>query len=68
LSRGIETRPFFVPLHLMPPYRRLGGKAACPFPIAEKLGRTGINLPTYIGLTDDMVEFICQVVRDAHRS
>jgi perosamine synthetase len=52
---GVETRPVFYPVHTMPIY-------AAPFqqhPVAEDLGWRGINLPSWPGLTDDQVDFIC---------
>ena len=54
-AAGIDTRPFFVPLHELPPYRR-----ADPLPIASRLGATGINLPSGPALTSEQVEFICR--------
>ena len=40
-QNGIETRPAFNPVHLMPMYITENQN----FPIAEDLGRRGINLP-----------------------
>ena len=42
-DRGIETRPLFYPLHLMPPYE---GDGNTRFPVAEDLSRRGLNLPS----------------------
>lgn len=39
---GIETRPVFPPLHMLPPYR--AGPSSCP--VAERLGASGLSLPT----------------------
>jgi perosamine synthetase len=55
---GVETRPFFVALPDLPPYRRAGEA----FPVARDLSRRGINLPTYDGLTDaDLAEIVSRV-------
>lgn len=54
-ERGIETRPVFYPIHTLPPYR----KPAFHFPIAEKIAQSGINLPTWHGLDEDNIRFIC---------
>ncbi len=51
--RGIETRPFVHPLHTLPPYREASQGQA--FPVAEAIARSGINLPTFTGLTRDQV-------------
>ncbi len=53
---GIETRPVFYPLHIMPPYMT---EPAASFPVAEQLGAEGISLPTHMLLTDDDVRAIC---------
>ena len=47
--RGIETRPFVHPLHTLPPY--LEASQGQTFPVAEAIARSGINLPTFTGLT-----------------
>lgn len=59
---GIETRPVFYPMHVLPPY--LDTKAS--FPIADRVAARGINLPTHAMLTDRDIEFI--VERVAHHS
>ncbi len=50
---GIETRPFFYPVHTMPPYAT-GQK----LPVAERLSGQGILLPTWIGLKERDIERI----------
>ena len=42
---GIETRPLFYPVHLMPPYN-----SDTKFPVAEELSRKGLNLPSGVTL------------------
>ena len=48
-ERGIETRPFFHPMHTLPPYLELAHGQR--FPVADRLGARGFNLPTWAGLT-----------------
>lgn len=57
---GVETRPVFYPLHLMPPYETV---PAPSFPTAERLGEEGISLPTHVLLTDDDVRTVCDALR-----
>jgi perosamine synthetase len=52
---GIETRPFFYPLNLMPPYE----SSEC-FPVAGMLGSRGINLPSGYGIDREDVNYICR--------
>ena len=55
---GIETRPFFVPIHLMPMYYK-GDK----FPVAEELSKKGINLPSGVKLSRDIILYITRQIR-----
>jgi perosamine synthetase len=56
-KRGIETRPFFYPIHTMPPYA--DGKTG-PLPVAEGLSRRGLCLPTWAGLTDEDIDHVSE--------
>lgn len=61
---GIETRPFFYPLHSLPIYRDCGlGQA---FPIAEGLAANGINLPSFAELSSDDLAFISKTIVAMH--
>jgi perosamine synthetase len=60
---GIETRPFFYPLHTMPPYRSEGS-----FPVAESLSWRGINLPSSVTLRDEDIVRVAETVVEAMRS
>lgn len=57
-ARGIETRPVFYPMHVMPPYREPDGS----YPVAESLARRGVNLPTHGLLTEDDVAYIAESI------
>jgi perosamine synthetase len=59
-ARGIETRPFFWPLHLLPPYAR-GAHMA----VAEDLGARGISLPSGPGLDRSQVERVVRALEEA---
>jgi perosamine synthetase len=56
--RGIETRPFVHPLHTLPPY--VEATRGEPFPVSEAIARTGINLPTWAGLSREQVHAVCE--------
>jgi perosamine synthetase len=62
---GIETRPFFYPLHTLPMYR--DDNDASDFPIAEGLARRGVNLPSSATLTREEVAYVCERVRGLAR-
>lgn len=58
-GKGIDTRPFFYPIHLMPSY-----KTDEVFPVAEDIARRGISLPSAATLTDDQINFIVNVIKE----
>ena len=66
-DQGIDTRPFFIPLHQLPPFRTQSRSRGEHLPLTDQLGTTGINLPTYVGLSDTNVDEICEVLRDGAR-
>ena len=55
---GIDTRPFFYPMHVMPPYA-----SDARFPIADAVSTSGLNLPSSPRLTADDVQQIASRVR-----
>lgn len=60
-AHGIETRPFFYPMHTMPVYaRRNTGNLY----VSESVASKGMNLPTYYDLSREDVEFIARVLKD----
>lgn len=59
-GQGIETRPVFHPMHTLPPYRR--SAKGQRFPVADLLGARGISLPTWAGLKQEDIEFVCNTL------
>lgn len=57
-ARRIETRPFFVPLHDLPPYR------SEPLPVSAALGRSGLNLPSGNTLAAADIDRVCAALAD----
>lgn len=53
---GVDTRPVFYPMHVLPPYADTKGE----FPVADELSRTGISLPTHGRLSEDDVDYVCE--------
>lgn len=58
-ERHIDSRPFFHPLDTLPPYRQ-----GAPQPVALRLSRQGINLPSAPSLTDEQVEYVGAAIRE----
>jgi perosamine synthetase len=64
LERGVETRPFFLGMHEQPALRRLGLFAGERYPVAERLARQGLYLPSGLALTDEQIERVAAAVRE----
>ena len=59
LERGIDWRPFFVPIPELPPYR--DGRR---YPVASDLAARGLNLPSGPRLSRSQVRTICDAIAD----
>jgi perosamine synthetase len=62
-EEGIDTRPFFLPLHTLPPFREESRRRGEHLPITDGLSQAGMNLPTYFDLSNDNILKISQVIR-----
>ncbi|HEV7159123.1 MAG TPA: DegT/DnrJ/EryC1/StrS family aminotransferase [Caulobacteraceae bacterium] len=51
---GIETRPVFHPMHMMPPYAE-----SAAYPNAERRSAAGLCLPTHAGLSEADLDRVC---------
>ena len=62
LAQSIDSRPFFPPLHTLPIYcdeRYHGGR---DLRVAEELGATGLNLPTFGAMTRGDVDRVAEAI------
>ncbi len=57
---GIETRPLFYPLHVMPPYRAYAGNRS--YPVTSQLSDGGLSLPSAVTLTAAETSYIGGVI------
>jgi perosamine synthetase len=63
-SHGIETRTFFIPMHLQPIYYEAFRDQR--YPVSEMLCQRGFYLPSASSLTSRQIRYIVDVVRQAH--
>lgn len=56
-EKGIDSRPFFYPVHTLPMYN-----TGQTLPVAEDLGRRGLNLPSGATLTVAEIDYICDTL------
>jgi len=58
-SQRIETRPFFYPVHTMPPYA-----TGQELSVSEFLAKNGLCLPSYFDISDEEIERICDIINE----
>jgi perosamine synthetase len=61
---GVETRPVFYPMHLLPPYQEDWTR----YPKATECAARGMTLPTHEFLTEEDVAYICEQLELAIQS
>jgi len=59
---GIATRPFFLGIHEQPVFHKMGLFIGEQYPVAEKLARKGLYLPSGLSLTGDQIETVCDAL------
>jgi perosamine synthetase len=63
---GIETRPLFPPIHREPPFAAQSHQRGEVLPVSERLGETGLTLPTFNQLSVEDIERVAASIQ-AHR-
>lgn len=63
-ENGVDNRPFFPSMHQQPPYLELAATQNVPLPQSERLSATGLNLPTFTGLSDTQIGTICNLIAE----
>lgn len=63
-AKGIDTRPFFWPMHEQPVFGRMGLFAGDSCPVAERIARRGFYIPTGLPLTRDQVKQVAIALRE----
>jgi len=63
-QRGIETRPFFLGLHEQPAFHQRGLFLRERHPVAERIARQGLYLPSGLALTEEQIARVCDTVHE----
>jgi perosamine synthetase len=63
-EKGVETRPFFLGMHEQPVFKRMRLFNEERFPVAERLARQGLYVPSGIGLDDRRVESVAAAIKE----
>lgn len=61
-KQGIETRPVFYPMHIMPPYRNFGNSN--DMKISSHVSTCGISLPSSVNLTELELGYITASIKN----
>ena len=59
-ERGIEIRPFFYPIHILPPYKK-----KIKLPVAEELSAAGLNLPSGFRLSVNQIQEAVELLSES---
>ncbi|MCU0595768.1 MAG: DegT/DnrJ/EryC1/StrS family aminotransferase [Desulfobacterota bacterium] len=63
-AKGVETRPFFLGMHEQPALQRMGLFRSEKYPVAERLARQGLYLPSGLTITESQIDQISESVRE----
>jgi len=63
-DKGVESRPYFSPIHLQPFYGQMFGFKEGDFPITEAVGRCTLALPFHSNLDHQTVEYVCDALAE----
>lgn len=61
---GIETRPLFYPMHMLPMYQEPDSS----YPVSSDISQRGLNLPTHSSLDEETIAFIANCIHDLCKS
>jgi perosamine synthetase len=61
---GIQVRPFFVGMHEQPVFHRMGLFHGESYPVAERLSRQGLYLPSGLALTEEQIDTVGRTIQD----
>lgn len=64
-EKGIGTRPFFLGLHEQPVFHDMGLFVGEHYPVAERIARQGLYLPSGHTLTEEQIRYVCEAVKAA---
>jgi len=63
-ARGVDSRPFFIGMHEQPVFHKMGLFRNEHYPVAEKLARRGLYLPSGLALREEQIDTVCRALLD----
>jgi perosamine synthetase len=64
----IDSRPFFIPVHSLPPFREGAQARKAALPVTDELCGKGVNLPTYTTMSNSDIDRITDLIRRLART
>lgn len=63
-ERGIDSKPYFTPIHLQPYMKKMFGFKEGDFPVTERVGNSTIALPFYTSMKEEEVVEVCETLKE----
>lgn len=63
-KKGVQTRPFFLGMHEQPVLQKKGLFHNEHYPVAERIARKGLYLPSGLALKDEQIVEVCEALHD----
>jgi len=63
-ERGIPSRPYFTPIHLLPFYRQRFGYTPGDFPVTERVSASTLALPFFGNMPEKQVSAVCDILQE----
>ena len=67
-EKGVDTRPFFLGMHEQPVFHEMGLFKGEEYPVAERLARQGLYLPSGLTLTKRQRDIVSTAVKEVVHS
>jgi perosamine synthetase len=62
---GVDTRPFFLGMHEQPAFHKMGLFKGERYPVADRLARQGLYLPSGLGITEEQIDRVVKALRES---
>lgn len=62
-NHEIETRAFFMPMHMQPTFHEKGLFNNERHPVSEHLSKCGLYLPCSIKISEEQIEYVCDIIK-----
>lgn len=64
LSKGVDTRPFFIGMHEQPALQKMGLFIDENYPVAERIAHQGLYLPSGLTITEEQITFVSNTLQE----